>query len=345
MPGGYLGDFWTINSISGHLNKLDRFSDVGNLNLDLFPIHRPSVNFPKKTSKIFLFCYRLEKCRNKNLHIFVDDTLSKGFRIFLKILGLRNVFSEVLGLVRHCIWDVHPPFGLASNTQGPGVRLPLEIVVSCGCFQGAMGLPSSRCCPVLQSILLVFLCKQRSPWWNTSAWKNCVPAFFSSSSLWIGPPAKKKAAEECVPTNVVFCSPHVAYGRDVTFIHDHFRSHRKLGDIWGDFHPAANGSREGSKLQADSGRGIGRKFPPMLPTGVERTWVFPVHPRHHQPRWPVRRPVQSTASKWLFFQGPAIVIVGWKIRRLSSEFAGKIMKIVVLGHRIVYGKSVNWNIA
>lgn len=152
-----------------------------------------------------------------------------------------------------------------------------------------------------------------------------MPAFFLFVT-WIGPPAKKKAAESCVPTTVVFCSPHVAYGRDVTFIHDHFRS---LTGSW----TAANGCREGSKLQADSGRGIGRKFPPMLPTGVERTWVFPVHLRHHQLRLVCETACSINGFEVVVFQGPAIVIVGWKIRRLSSEFAGKIMKIVVLGNK------------
>ena len=69
----------------------------------------------------------------------------------------------------------------------------------------------------------------------------------------------------------------------------------------------------------------------MLPTGVERTWVFPVHLRHHQLRLVCETACSINGFEVVVFQGPAIVIVGWKIRRLSSEFAGKIMKIVVLG--------------
>lgn len=111
---------------------------------------------------------------------------------------------------------------------------------------------------------------------------------------------------------MVFCSPHVAYGRDV--FHEHFRSGQQK------LEPTCLLSESfrcnGFQGCADSGRGIGRKFPRCQGLGPP-----------------------SINGLEVVAQGPA-VIVGWKIRRHRE--AGKIMKIVVLG---IYRKSINGNIA
>lgn len=146
------------------------------------------------------------------------------------------------------------------------------------------------------------------------------------------------------PHNVVFCSPHVAYGRDVTFIHDHFRSHRKLGTSGVIFilQPTA-AVRDPSCKQIQVVALVGN-FHQCYPLVLRGLGSF----RFIRDITNLGGLCDGLFNQRLrsgCFPRPGDSHCWMEDSKAFQRVRGKDHEDRSPGHRIVYGKSVNWNIA
>lgn len=173
--------------------------------------------------------------------------------------------------------------------------------------------------------------------------KLCACLFFFVVTLnW--PTSKEKGRRRMRPHNVVFCSPHVAYGRDVTFIHDHFRSHRKLGTSGVIFilQPMA-AVRDPSCKQIQVVALVGN-FHQCYPLVLRGLGSF----RFIRDITNLGGLCDGLFNQRLrsgCFPRPGDSHCWMEDSKAFQRVRGKDHEDRSPGHRIVYGKSVNWNIA